>query len=109
MVNEVKKALRVSTTLYDTEIASLINAAVIDLKIAGIVVEGVNISVVGNVVTDTSTLDDAVLIRAIIFYVRKLFGSPDDYERVSRAYDEMKAQLQSSSDYGLAEADNVQG
>lgn len=110
MLNEVKKALRISTDLYDTELAQLINAAVIDLKIVGVPVEGVSVTVSGDTVTDTSTITDAQLIRAIVMYVRKMFGSPDDFERVAKAYDEMKAQLISSSLYGLSggEAD-VQG
>lgn len=38
--------------------------------------------------------------RAVLAYVRLHFGHPDDYDRMSNAYDLLKAQLMSSSDYG---------
>ena len=65
LLDDVKTALRVTATAYDSEISSLINAA---------------------------ELDD-ICKRAIITYCRVNFGSPADYERVKAAYDEQKAQL----------------
>lgn len=105
LLDTVKLAIPVSTTHYDALIAQLIEAAVEDLRIAGIPASGVQIttSISGStvVVTDTSTIADPLLIRAICAYVRTHFGSPDDYDRLKACYDENKAQLQTSSDYGL--------
>ena len=112
MIEIVKLAIPVKTNAYDGNIAQLINAAVQDLRIAGIPVDGVNINVTWTggraVVTDTSTIDDPLLIRAICAYVRAHFGSPDDYDRLKAAYDENKAQLQTATGYGLEDDDGAQ-
>lgn len=84
MLANVKAAMRITVTAYDAEITSLINAAVLDLGIAGITVPDAI---------------DALVTRAIITYCRCNFGSPDDYDRLKAAYDEQKAQLQMSSLY----------
>lgn len=112
MIEIVKLAIPVKTNAYDGSIAQLINAAVQDLRIAGIPVDGVNINVTWTggraVVTDTSTIDDPLLIRAICAYARAHFGSPDDYDRLKAAYDENKAQLQTATGYGLEDDDGTQ-
>ena len=38
-------------------------------------------------------------MRAVITYVRMMFGSPDDYERLREAYDTQKGQMQVASGY----------
>lgn len=87
MLTAVKLALRITTTAYDTEIQALINAAMADLNIVGI---------------DTTTLaENALVIQAVKTYVRMNFGSPSDYDRLKRSYDEQKAQMQSATGYGL--------
>lgn len=108
MLERTRLALRISTTVYDAELASLIMAAASDLhNSAGITVEGVSLSVSWSggtaTVTDSSTITDELIIRAIITYVRCHFGSPHDYDRLKKAYDEQKAQLQMASGYGLPE------
>ena len=112
MIEIVKLAIPVKTNAYDGDIAQLIKAAAQDLRIAGIPVDGVDISVTWTggraVVTDTSTIDDPLLIRAICAYVRANFGSPDDYDRLKAAYDENKAQLQTATGYGLEDDDGAQ-
>jgi hypothetical protein len=80
----VKMALRVSTTAFDTEIESLIEAAKLDLGVAGVVLPG--------------TLD-AIVHLAVITYCRLHFGQPDDYDRLKRSYDEQKAQLATCTGY----------
>ena len=79
MLPEVKTALRVKTVAFDTEITDLINAAMLDLGVAGVVLGENNI--------------DPLVKRAIITYCRVNFGTPDDYDRLKRSYDEQKAQL----------------
>lgn len=85
MLTAVKLALRISTTAYDDEIQALINAAYADLGIAGI-----------------HDLDyDPLVVQAVKTYVRMNFGSPSDYDRLKRSYDEQKAQMQTATGYGL--------
>lgn len=83
MLEEVKIALRITTTAYDSEISALIESAKADLGIVGI------------------TEDDDLVKQAIKTYVRMNFGSPSDYDRLKRSYDEQKAQMQSATGYGL--------
>jgi hypothetical protein len=80
----VKLALRITTDAFNSELTDLINAALLDMGIAG--------------VTNGSTSDPLVL-RAVITYCRLHFGQPDDYDRLKRSYDEQKAQLATASGY----------
>ena len=105
MLSETKLALRIKTNVYDGEIARLIEAAVGDLGIVDVEAAGVSFIIsattTGETVTDNSTITDQLLIRAIITYVRLHFGSPDDYDKLERSYNEQKAQLITASGYGL--------
>lgn len=105
MLSETKLALRIKTNVYDGEIARLILAAVGDLGIVDVEAAGVSLTVAatteGETVIDNSTITDQLLIRAIITYVRLHFGSPDDYDKLERSYNEQKAQLITASGYGL--------
>lgn len=87
MLQAVKTALRITTNAYDAEFTRLINAACADLGVVG--------------VTATSTTVDPILVQAIITYVRLNFGTPEDYDRLKRSYDEQKAQLITCTGYGL--------
>ena len=84
MLDDVKAAMRITVSVYDSEISSLIDSAKLDLGIAGVVIPDEI---------------DALVTRAIITYCRANFGSPDDYDRLKAAYDEQKAQLQMASGY----------
>jgi len=84
MLDQVKLALRISTTAYDTELTYLIEAAKLDLGIAGVVLP--------------EELD-ALVQRAIITYCKMSFGLPEDYDRLKRSYDEQKAQLSTATGY----------
>ena len=110
MLNEAKMAMRIVSKAYDAEIASLILAGVKDLAVAGVTVDGVSFTFTattdGTTVVDTSTLNDQLLIRALITYTRLHFGSPDDYDRLEKSYFEQKAQLQTASGYGGANAES---
>lgn len=78
ILNAVKMALRVTTDAFDPELQDLIDAAVLDLKIAG-------------VTNDDTT--NALVRRAIVTYCRLHFGEPDDFDRLKKSYDEQKAQM----------------
>lgn len=78
MLDDVKLALRLTTSAYDTEIINLIAAALLDLGVAGIT-------------TDDTT--NALIRMAVITYCKIHFGSPTDFDRLKRTYDEQKAQL----------------
>ncbi len=86
MIERVKLALRLSTDAYDVDVQGLIDAAYADLGIAGV---------------HNATEGDPIIDRAVITYCRLHFGSPDDYDRLKRSYDEQKAQLQMATGYGL--------
>lgn len=87
MLALVKMALRITTTAFDTEISGLIKAACADLGVVG--------------VTATTEESDPLLVRAIITYCRLHFGSPDDFDRLKKSYDEQKAQLITATGYGM--------
>lgn len=84
MLELVKTALRITTTAYDSELTYLIDAAKLDLGIAGV-----------NVPEEL----DAVVKKAIITYCKMSFGLPEDYDRLKRSYDEQKAQLSNATGY----------
>ena len=84
MLAAAKMALRITTTAFDSEITSLLNAALLDLGVAGVIVPAeIN----------------ALVQQACITYVRANFGQPDDYDRMKRSYDEQKAQLSTCTGY----------
>lgn len=90
MLDKVKLALRITTDAFDSELNDLIDAAKIDLGIAGIDY---------TYPTTTSDPTDAIISRAIITYCKLNFGEPDEYDRLKRSYDEQKAQLSMCSNY----------
>jgi hypothetical protein len=80
----VKLALRVTTTAFDSEITDLIEAAKLDMNVAGVVLPSELNTLVG---------------QAVITYVKMNFGDPDNYDRLKRSYDEQKAQLVTCTGY----------
>ena len=82
MLDKVKTALRIATDAFDDELTDLIEAAQIDLQIAGVVIPAEL---------------DAIVKRAIVTYCKMNFGIPDDYDRLKRSYDEQKAQLSTAT------------
>ena len=79
MLDFVKMALRVTTDAFDDQLNILIEAAVADLGIAGVV--------------NIDTTNDPLIKQAVATYCLLNFGIPDDAERIRRSYDEQKAQL----------------
>ena len=80
----VKLSLAVTVDDFDDEISDLIDAALLDLGIAG--VEGY-------------TVGDKLVLQAVKTYVRVHFQSPADYDRLKAAYDEQKGQLMIATGY----------
>ena len=100
MLKEAKMVLRVTTSAYDAEIASLLMAGANDLEIAGVQIPGsVTFSMEGNTLTDCSTLMDPLVQRAIFTYVSMRFGNPPNYDRLAEAYELQKVQLMHSVRY----------
>ena len=84
LIAAAEKALRIVTTSFEDEIGSLLDAALLDLGVAGVIVPAeIN----------------ALVQQACITYVRANFGQPDDYDRMKRSYDEQKAQLSTCTGY----------
>lgn len=88
LVAAAKLALRLTTNAFDTEIGTLLDAAYLDLGVAGI---------------DIPSPADALVKTAAITYVRAHFGSPADYDKLKKSYDEQKAQMQTATGYGLGD------
>lgn len=87
ILNDVKLALRIKSTAYDTEITDIIAAAKLDLKGAGVAE--------GNII-DT----DEFIKRAIVVYAKANFGMANpDMEKYDKAYDKIKTHLATSLDY----------
>lgn len=84
ILNKVKTALRIVTDDFDDEILDLIQAALLDLGIAG-------------VTNDDTT--NALIIRAVTTYCKAHFGEPDQYDRLKASYDEQKAQMSMATGY----------
>ena len=111
MLKEAKKALRVTAGLYDSEIAHLLMSGANDLTIAGVVLPGTVAFTIGtnDTVTDTSTLTDPLVMRAVITYAAARFGNPPNYQQLKDSYDEQKIQLMHTAaytDYGDGDSDD---
>lgn len=82
----IKDCMRVVDDEFNEEIEGLANAALSDLGIAG--VNG-----------EHALITDPLVFRAVVTYCRVHFGTPDDYDKLKKSYDEQKAQLQIASGY----------
>ena len=83
LIDTCKTALRVTTDAYDAEITEYIEAAKLDLGIAGV----------------ETTVADSLINTAILTYVRMRFGAPANYDKLKSAYDEQKAQMMMATGY----------
>ena len=86
LLQKVKLSLRLTTDAYNDDITGLINAAKIDLGIAGVVLP--------------DSLD-AICERAIITYCKLHFLglSENEWKQLKESYDEQKAQLVTATGY----------
>lgn len=78
-----KTSMRITTDAYDEEITGYIEAALLDLGIAGVAYDAV----------------DNLVAKAVITYVRMSFGDPNNYDKLKASYDEQKAQMQTATGY----------
>ena len=83
-VNAVKLAKRITTDAFDMEIAGLLQAAELDLGVAGV---------------EIPETANALVLQAKKTYVLMNFGEPDNYDRLKASYDEQKAQLATCTGY----------
>ena len=93
ILQKVKTALRISMNTFDDELNDLIEAAKLDLGVAGVRNADLEQGV---------TPTDALIIRAIVIYCKLYFGEPataDHWKSIKEAYDEQKAQLSMASGY----------
>lgn len=86
ILDDVKTALRIKTDKFDGELSGLIEAAKLDLGVAGVIVP--------------SELD-ALVQQAVTTYCKMNFGLPEDADRLKRSYDEQKAQLSNATGYTI--------
>lgn len=85
LLDNVRAALRITTTSFDTtEITPIINACKIDLGLAGV-----------NIITD----DDSMVIRAVVLYAKANFGYSDDSEKYQAAYARHKDAMALAPEY----------
>ena len=88
ILDDIKIALRISNTAYDSEINDLIAAARADLRLSGILESVVN--------DDT----DPLIKRAITVYVKANFGwNNPDSEKLQQSYAMIKGHLALSQEY----------
>lgn len=84
LVAAAKLAARIKTTAFDDQVEMLLDAALLDMGVAGVVVP--------------AELDPIVTQAAITYFLMN-FGQPDEYDRLKRSYDEQKAQLATCTGY----------
>lgn len=84
LIYSAKMAGRITTDYFDVEVERLLNAAMLDLGVAGVVIP--------------SDVDDLVSQAAITYFLMN-FGQPDNYDRLKASYDEQKAQLSMKTGY----------
>lgn len=84
LIAAAKMAGRITTPAFDTQVGTLLDAAMLDLGVAGVEVP--------------ETLDPLVQQAAITYFLMN-FGQPDEYDRLKKSYDEQKAQLVTCTGY----------
>lgn len=84
LIAEAKLAKRITTDAFDSQISMLLDAAALDLGLAGV---------------EVPTSLDALVKQAEITYFLMHFGEVSEYDRLKRSYDEQKAQLATATGY----------
>lgn len=92
MLEDVKLALRITNTAYDSEVQDLIESALMDLVQSGIFID----------IDEFNKLEttDPLIKRAIIIYAKANFGLDNPQaERFNESYVMLKQHLSLSGDY----------
>jgi hypothetical protein len=84
LLNKAKLAARITTSAFDDQISDLLEAAVLDLGVAGV---------------EVPEQYGPLVNQAAITYFLMHFGQPDEYDRLKASYDEQKAQLSTCTGY----------
>jgi hypothetical protein len=84
MLEKVKLALDYSDSTYDSELTNLINAALLDLGIAGL--------------TDIDETDPLIIL-AVITFCKMNFKTPENFNQLAATYHSLKSTLGVVSDY----------
>jgi hypothetical protein len=84
LIAKAKMANRMTTDYYDSEVERLLDSAMLDMGVAGVVLP-----------EET----DALVEQAAITYFMMHFGEPANYERLKASYYEQKAQLSTCTGY----------
>lgn len=84
LVIKAKLAARIKTDAFNEQIADLLDAALLDLGVAGV---------------EAPETSNVLVSQAAITYFLMHFGQPDNYDRLKASYDEQKAQLATCTGY----------
>lgn len=84
LISAAKLAGRITTTAFDAQVQGLLDAALLDLGVAGV---------------EIPAELDALVTQAAVTYFLMNFGAPEEYDRYKRSYDEQKAQLATCTGY----------
>lgn len=87
LLDDVKLALRITSSAFDSEVQDLIDAAIADLQLSGVRLEKLD-------------ADDPLIRRAVMVYCKANFGYDNpEAERFQHSYDMLKAHLTLSQEY----------
>lgn len=92
MLNAIKLALRIATNAFDSEIQTLIDAAIAEMAGLG-------------VTAATSTTTDPQIISAVVAYCKWQFGNNEDADRWRDIYHIKLGQLKTMTGYTDWEVD----
>lgn len=86
---KIKLRLLITTDAFDSVLTSLMNAALLDLGIAGVVGE-------------EALITNDLVLTAVTTYVQMMFNAePNEYDRLKKSYDEQKAQMSMATGYTI--------
>lgn len=91
MLEAVRLSLRLVGDTFDAEIADIIEACKLDLKIAGVGVAAVSGA--------NDQPPDPLILRAVTLYAKGHFGFMDMGEKYMQAYEALKVSLCLAGDY----------
>lgn len=111
MFAEVKESLPISGDDYDAQIIREIKACALDLTTSAEIRLPGTIAITRTlqaattsepehwVITDSSTLEDELIITVISIWCNMRIGNPPNYEMLLKAYNQFKGQLRLSKTY----------